>query len=91
MATHVGQIVLLSRIVASGEWKWISIPKASRSNTTRTQRSKATNDVTDILVEACVGSLAESLAAERGGADRLELCDDLSSAGSLRASNCSAL
>ncbi len=26
-ATHVGQIVLLARIVASGEWQWISIPK----------------------------------------------------------------
>ena len=29
------------------------------------------------LIEACVGSLAESLAAERGGALRLELCDRL--------------
>jgi copper homeostasis protein len=29
------------------------------------------------LVEACVGSLAESLAAEQGGANRLELCDRL--------------
>jgi hypothetical protein len=26
-ATHVGQIVLLARIVADEEWKWISIPK----------------------------------------------------------------
>jgi copper homeostasis protein len=29
------------------------------------------------LVEACVGSLEEALAAERGGANRLELCDRL--------------
>lgn len=29
------------------------------------------------LIEACVGSLAEALAAEQGGADRLELCDRL--------------
>jgi copper homeostasis protein len=29
------------------------------------------------LVEACVGSLEEALAAERGGAHRLELCDRL--------------
>jgi len=27
MATHVGQVVLLARIVATGEWQWISIPK----------------------------------------------------------------
>jgi hypothetical protein len=26
-ATHVGQIVLLARIVATDEWKWITIPK----------------------------------------------------------------
>jgi hypothetical protein len=26
-ATHVGQIILLARIVATDEWKWISIPK----------------------------------------------------------------
>lgn len=30
-----------------------------------------------VLVEACVGSLDEALAAEQGGADRLELCDNL--------------
>jgi hypothetical protein len=24
---HVGQIVLLARILASDQWKWISIPK----------------------------------------------------------------
>ena len=30
-----------------------------------------------VLVEACVGSLEEALAAEQGGADRLELCDNL--------------
>ncbi|HWH51388.1 MAG TPA: DUF1572 family protein [Gemmatimonadaceae bacterium] len=27
IAMHVGQIVLLARILASDEWKWISIPK----------------------------------------------------------------
>lgn len=27
VATHVGQIVLLARIVATGDWKWITIPK----------------------------------------------------------------
>ena len=27
VATHTGQIVLLARILATGEWKWISIPK----------------------------------------------------------------
>lgn len=27
VASHVGQIVLLARIVASDDWKWISIPK----------------------------------------------------------------
>ena len=26
-AMHVGQIILLSRILASHEWKWITIPK----------------------------------------------------------------
>lgn len=30
-----------------------------------------------VLVEGCVGSLEESLAAEAGGASRLELCDNL--------------
>ncbi|MEP6495302.1 MAG: copper homeostasis protein CutC [bacterium] len=34
-----------------------------------------------ILVEGCVESLEDSLAAERGGAGRLELCDDLSVGG----------
>lgn len=27
LASHVGQIVLLARMLASQEWKWISIPK----------------------------------------------------------------
>lgn len=27
VAMHVGQIILLARIVATDEWKWISIPK----------------------------------------------------------------
>lgn len=27
IASHAGQIILLARIVASGEWQWISIPK----------------------------------------------------------------
>ena len=27
LASHVGQIVLLARMLASEEWKWISIPK----------------------------------------------------------------
>jgi len=34
-----------------------------------------------VLVEGCVESLEDSLAAERGGALRLELCDDLSVGG----------
>lgn len=34
-----------------------------------------------VLVEACVGSLDEALAAEQGGAQRLELCDNLAVGG----------
>ncbi len=34
-----------------------------------------------VLIEACVDSLASALAATRGGADRLELCDNLADAG----------
>ena len=28
MSYHTGQIVLLARVLATGEWKWITIPKA---------------------------------------------------------------
>jgi copper homeostasis protein len=34
-----------------------------------------------VLVEACVDAVASALAAERGGAGRLELCDNLSDGG----------
>ena len=34
-----------------------------------------------VLVEGCVESLADAQAAARGGADRLELCADLSVGG----------
>ena len=35
----------------------------------------------NVLVEACVDSVASALAAERGGAGRLELCDNLHDGG----------
>jgi copper homeostasis protein len=35
----------------------------------------------NVLVEACIDSVASALAAERGGAARLELCDNLFDAG----------
>ena len=34
-----------------------------------------------VLVEACVDSVASAVAAERGGARRLELCDNLTDGG----------
>jgi copper homeostasis protein len=34
-----------------------------------------------IIIEACVDTLASALNAERGGADRIELCDNLADAG----------
>jgi copper homeostasis protein len=37
--------------------------------------------VTTVLVEACVDSVASAVAAERGGARRLELCDNLHDGG----------
>ncbi|MEP6508376.1 MAG: copper homeostasis protein CutC, partial [Gemmatimonadales bacterium] len=36
-----------------------------------------TNNGENVLVEACVDSVASSLSAKRGGAQRLELCDAL--------------
>ncbi|MEO7084189.1 MAG: copper homeostasis protein CutC, partial [Gemmatimonadaceae bacterium] len=37
--------------------------------------------MTDVLVEACVESLDEAVAAERGGANRLELCANMAVSG----------
>ena len=42
VAYHVGQIVVLARLLHSGEWQWISIPKgasaAYNANPTREKR-----------------------------------------------------
>src|ERR1051326_1937973 len=58
-------------------------PKANRSSTTRTPRSNdgQRGDRVAVIVEACVESLDEALAAENGGANRLELCANLAVGG----------
>src|SRR5215216_8127702 len=43
--------------------------------------ARETAGAVNVLVEGCVESLESSLAAVQGGAQRLELCDDLSVGG----------